>query len=135
MKIYELHSDAFGCKVRLSYNDSGVLMNYEVMNPELNQVAAKAIKLFITEEYFKEIVKELGLKYTEIDRAITFDIFWKRYAYTPDKKLAIDAWAKLSKEEQVLAYDFIPRYDTQLKQSGFNRKYAVRYLKDKPWIQ
>lgn len=135
MKIYELHSDAFGCKVRLSYNDSGILMNYEVMIPDVEQVASKAVKLFITEDHFKETVAQLGLKCTEIDRVITFEMFWKRYAYTPDKKLAMDEWAKLSKAEQLLAYDFIPRYDTQLKQSGFNRKYAVRFLKNKPWIQ
>ncbi len=141
MKIYEVHSELFGGAVRMTFNEPGVLIRFEAVNQDVDKLNYDAdqqvpsIRLRLTLSGFLSMCEAYRLKPLEISREITFDMFWDKYAYKVDKPLAMEAWNKLTKEDQLAAFDFIPRYNAQLKQSGLARKYAVRYLKHKPWIQ
>lgn len=135
MKIYQLHSDAFGGDVQITFNKNGVLVKYEVLNEAIDELRAKAIKLFISEDGFLEVAKQFKVPFTIVNRQINFDMFWERYAYKVNKPLAIAQWNKLNATEQLDAFDFIPHYFSQLKMSNTAKKYAVRYLKHRPWVQ
>lgn len=129
MKIYQLPSTIFQCDVRITYNDHGTLINFEVMNPDAKpENATETSRLYVTENGFKEAVKHFGLKVIEVQREITFDMFWKRYNYPLDKQPAQKAWMKLSKDSQIRAYDYIPMYESQRKSTGSNKKYPATYL-------
>lgn len=134
MRTYEYFSAGFQANVRLTYTE-GLLSVVDVETYTGNFNSGDKAHFYILEDNFLNNCKANKIRFTEIEREITFEMFWKRYKYTPDKQLAIQAWNKLTKAEQLKAYDWIPTYDAQLKNSGLARKYAVRYLKDKPWIQ
>lgn len=138
MKIYETYSEAFGSDIRLTYNNNGVLIRYEVIDEDLAATQSLSLfaKIIINEGEFLRLAKEYGLKFKEKDREITFEMFYERYGYKVDKTLALAEWNKLLKQEQLAAYDHIPKYYAQLKlNGGLGRKYPVRYLKHKPWVQ
>lgn len=140
MRIYEIHSSVFGGPVRMTFNAHGILICFEVMNQDTEALNIKedelpTIRLRLVQDLFLSMCEAYTLKPVEVSRELTFEMFWDKYAYKVDKTLAQEQWGKLSKEDQLKAYDFIPRYNAQLKTSGLARKYAVRYLKHKPWVQ
>lgn len=134
MKRYQYHSNGTGSVITLTYIN-GLLQGVELEPYEAHLDTNARAQFFISEVLFLKSCQQHKLQYTEIGLDITFDMFWERYGYKTDKALAMEAWQKMSKDDQVKAYNFIPRYNSQLKSSGLARKYAVRYLKHKPWIQ
>lgn len=134
MKQYKYFSPGFNCDVTCCYLDGKLCA---VVIDEVKEGVNNDKAFFYTkEDLFMKVCKDNKIKVTEVARDITFDMFWERYKYKVDKPLAVKAWDTLTKEEQVKAYDFIPAYDAQLKlNGGLGKKYAVRYLKHKPWEQ
>lgn len=135
MKVYELHSPAFSCNVRLTYNESGVLMNYEVMNKQLLAIVSKTVKLITTEAEFLAVAKEYGLEVTEVDRIVTYEMAYEKYGYKVDKIAGSKAWAKLPKYKQLIAYDFIDSYKAQCKRDEVKMKYIATYLNSECYIR
>lgn len=137
MKIYQVNSTTFGSDVQLTYNHNGCLVGYQVMNNDIAGIPKGVnIRLQLNEEEFLQQMKAHNMKVTEVDRNITFEIFYERYAYKVDKSLAEAEWNKLTKVDQLAAFDFVPKYYAQLKlNGGLGKKYPVRYLKHKPWVQ
>lgn len=135
MKIYQYHSGSLNCNITVSYLD-GLLHKVEIEGFELQGNTPPSAQFIISEFAFLNSCKKYNVKYIELVRTITFEMFWERYKYKVDKSLAEKAWIGLSKEDQYKAYDFIPMYEAQLKANGnLAKKYAVRYFKHKPWIQ
>lgn len=135
MKVYEVISPAYGGPVQVTFDD-GVLVKFEVITTPQITPSLDKIRLSIRESDFMAEMSAWKMAVKEVDRAVTFDMFWTRYNYKVDKALALQEWNKMSRADQVAAYDFIPVYEAQLKlNGGLAKKYAVRYLKHKPWIQ
>ena len=133
MKQYKYFSKGFNCEVTVCYLEG---MLCAVVIDKVKPIQVDRAFFYTSESAFLKSCNEHKVKVTEVAREITFDMFWDRYKYKVDKPLAIEQWDKLSREDQVRAYDFIPAYEAQLKlNGGLAKKYAVRYLKHKPWVQ
>lgn len=136
MKIYQVHSNIMLGDVRLTYNNHGILVCWEAVDQLTPATVELRSTLLLSEALFFETAKKHNLKFFEVNRKVTFDMIWERYAYKVDKALALAEWNKLTEEERVAAYDFVPFYFAQLKANGgLAKKYLVRYLKHKPWVQ
>lgn len=133
MKRYQYHSNGTNSLITLTYVN-GLLQGVELEPYEANPDSNARAQFFISEVLFLKSCQVHKTQVTEIGLEVTFEMFWERYAYKVDKHQATEAWQKLSKDDQLKAYNFIPRYNSQLKGSGLARKYPVRYLKHKPWI-
>lgn len=64
----------------------------------------------------------------------SFEEFWEAYRYKHDKLDAEAAYEKLSVTDKIAAIEGIEKYDRWLKHTGIAKKYAVRYLKKKEWL-
>lgn len=136
MRIYQVHSTTFGADVQLTFNQNGILIGYQVIGEELATVPSGTnIRLSVLEIEFLALMKTHNMKVTEVDRKITFDMFWNRYAHKVDKKEALAKWNSLSKDDQIEAFDHIPIYEAMLKRSPYarNKVDPLRYLKKERW--
>lgn len=141
VKTYEYFSKGFGSNVQVTYKD-GVIQKVEledtepeVVNSGTHPDALAKCYFFIYEEGFLEATKN-KLKIKEITRQITFEMFWDAYNYkTSGKEEAKRAWAKLSKINQVMAFDYIKQYEAQLKLNPVSKLYGSTYLNAKRWVK
>lgn len=137
--IYQYHSIKFGSPVQVTYNKHGILTGFTVMNNE--QVEKIHSHKDVFENYFREVdflasAKQHGLKLTQIERTITFDMFWDAYQEKNcGRKKAEAVWTKLSKADQLGAYDYIPAFNGILKMNGTAKPYATSYLNQTRWIK
>jgi hypothetical protein len=138
MKTYQYFSVGFGCNVQVTYKD-GIIYTVELEDSTLdvNSIEADNEKcwFFIYEKGFLSATKG-KTKVTEINREVTFDMFWDKYDYKiSGKEEAKRAWKKLSKLDQLLAFDYIKQYEGQLKLNPVSKLYASTYLNAKRWIR
>lgn len=139
MKTYQYHSAIFGCNVQSTYNKHGLLVSFTVLDGnDVTKVnlASGQLKNYVNELDFLAIAKQNGLKLTEVERVITFDLFWDAYKQKDcGRTKAEQVWGKLSKADQLEAYDFIPAFNGILKMNGTAKPYATTYLNSKRWIR
>lgn len=138
MKTYQYHSQIFRSDVQVSYNKQGILCGFIVMDASQIESLHTQEKQFKNFYYQKDFLGEAALhklKFTEVQRVVTFEMFWIRYNHKDcGRAEGLKAWNKLSKEDQIDGFDFIPRYESILKQPPFPAKlYATTYLNKKRW--
>jgi hypothetical protein len=72
----------------------------------------------------------------EITREVAFEMFWEKYDYKiSGKEEAKRAWQKLSKINQLMAFDYIKQYEGQLKLNPVSKLYGASYLNAKRWVK
>lgn len=137
MKTYLYHSKVFERDVKVTYNDHGVFMGFEIIGGEdINKLFEKPKTQF----YLKEIdfiagAKEKNVKYVEVAREVTFEMFWQRYDYKDcGRKKCEEAWNKLTQEERVKAYDYVNTFKNKVKTAGTGIPYPTSYLNQKRWV-
>lgn len=138
MKTYQYHSAKLGCEVQVSYNKHGILCEFKtlVTDMEKHYSGEKEFKNFYHEEDFKAAALHHKLKIVEVARVVTFDMFWEEYKQKDCGRTKGElAWNKLSKTEQLEAFDFIKSFNSILKNSGTAKPYATTYLNSKRWIR
>lgn len=139
MKTYQYHSAIFGCEVQSTYNKHGLLIGFNVING--NDVAAVnlssgMLKNYVNELDFLAVAKQNNLKLTQVERVVTFELFWDAYKQKDcGRTKAEQVWNKLSKADQVEAFDFIAAFNGILKMNGTAKPYATTYLNSKRWIR
>lgn len=138
IRTYQIYSKPLVCNVRISYKD-GIIHSFEADSPAfpVEECDKNRYVLFFTETGFLEAAKTHDISVTEIKREITFEMFWDRYNHkTVGGKIEADkAWKKLSKVDQMEAYDYIAYYESQLKLNPVPKLYAASYLNKKRWIK
>lgn len=137
IKQYQFHSAHLGSSVTVSYQD-GQLKTIEVENPnfETKQKAELKYSMYYCETDFLKVAVSSKIKLIEIKREVTFDMFWDRYDYkSSGKKEAMDAWKKLSKNDQISAFDYIGVYESNLKLNPVSKLHGSTYLNKKRWIK
>lgn len=134
-KIYQYFSKGFNCNIVLWYRD-GILCKVEIEDPQL-EFAKERKSYFITHEAdFLSGCKNNNIPFTEVQREVTFDMFWKKYNYAASGKIpAQNAWKKLTVQEQQQAFDYIAMYEGHLKQTQTAKKYGSTYLNSKIYIK
>jgi hypothetical protein len=133
MRIYQAFSEVFGCEVQLSFNDNGILINYEIMSPQVESVTANVVRLVTSEKNFQELIKQSNLNVVRVQRNITFEMFWEAYGYKVGRHEAEAQWNKLSKVDQEAAYDYIKIYKARVKVEQVPMRHASTYLFKKTW--
>ncbi len=135
MKIYQYFSLHNNCSVTVSYAD-GILKSVEYENWEAD-INAKGIMLsaFCLESDFIEASAKHKVKVTEVQRDITFQMFYDKFDHKVGKHQAEKTWNKMSKADRVEAYDYIPAYNSWLKMKQHSRLYPSTYLNEKRWIR
>lgn len=137
MKTYQYHSAKFGSDVQVTYNKHGLLSGFTVLN-DVERIHSQLPEFT---NYFKESdflfsAKTHNLKITEVERKVTFEMFWEQYK---EKNCGVtkakQAWEKLSKADQVEAVDFITAFNGILKLNNTAKPYATTYLNQKRWIR
>ncbi len=140
MKQYVLTSDNFEGQVSLTYNDDGLLVNYDNasdMTYTQQRIWLEGRLFPINLERLKELDKTaVSLTVTEVTKAIDFEAFWEAYKLRDGSKVKASAtWAKMPVSEQIAALRFIRTYDSQLARSGVAKCHAATYLNQKRWIR
>lgn len=139
MKTYQYYSQIYCSDIQVSYNQYGILTNVQVLNShEIHQVhaAAEQLKNYLKEVDFVAAAMANKLKYFEVDRKVSFADFWDKYKQKDcGRTKAEESWNKLSKINQVMAFDFIPAFEGILKMSNTPKPYATTYLNQKRWIR
>lgn len=134
MKKYSLTSPAFTGECVFGYNDNERLIFVDFSGAELpdEYIVAMLSALPYTRD-FRRIKGKTGVV-TEILETITFDMFWNKYDdKARSSKIKTErVWNKMTRADQVKAYNFVNKYKASLQQ-GICMKYATTYLSDQLW--
>jgi hypothetical protein len=134
IRIYQYYSNGFQSEVKLSFLN-GSLHQVEVSDPKEVEGVSRGY-FFMTERGFIESCRNNKIQVIEIKREVTFEMFWERYNYKASGRIpALKAWEKLTEQERISAYDYIPFYEAHLKLSRTAKKYASTYLNSKIYIK
>jgi hypothetical protein len=137
MKEYLFFSNRFSREIKVVFNAQDALIYFEILNAD-DIVVSKSNSVSISplREQFLKDMAELKIKVTELDRKISFDMFWDKYNYKDSgRKKAEEAWNKLNKEDQIKAFDYSSVLDRKLKMGAIAKPYATTYLNQKRWEQ
>lgn len=136
IKIYQFYSIALQTKVTVSYYDGRLkAFELEVLAENVEFEKDKLVKFLMYEETFLKESKERKVSILELGREVTFDMFWDRYKYKYGKEEAMKAWKKLTQDNKLAAYDWIPVYESILKQNPVSKLHGSTYLNAKRWIK
>jgi len=136
-RIFVLTSSQFEGEVTFTVNDLGRVTSFDTASAKLT-VAQLNYLLSSLPRDITEIEKLLTYKttatLTEINRDITFEMFWDRYneKIRSSRKRAQSKWNKMPKSEQIRAYNFISKYEAHII-PGTGKKYAETYLNAELW--
>ncbi len=140
MKTYQYHSSYFGTTVQVTYNKNGFLVGFSVNEPHqleglnVDVNTHPYFKNWATEAVFVSECKQRNVKLTQVDRAVTFEMFWQAYGNKDCGRMKAElSWNKLSKTDQIEAFDFIPALNSKLKLSQLAKPYATTYLNQRRW--
>ncbi|MBL7902919.1 MAG: hypothetical protein JNK73_13060 [Bacteroidia bacterium] len=133
IRIFQYYSSGMQSNIKLSYND-GFLCAVEIDEPK--EIKEDKAHFIVREEFFLKLCKHHNIAVTEVEREVSFEMFWERYNYKASGRIpALKAWEKLTKAEQISAYDYIPAYLGHLKMSKTAPKYGSSYLNSKIYIK
>lgn len=135
MTTYTATSNKFGGHITLTFDDEGNLRCVDMTQAELST------------EWHEWLFRNLPLhvsklpRYTEVTRFIitehlqevTFEQFYNAYGVKEARKKAFAAWNRLSKAEQLKAYNYIPRLKTKTINTSIAMPYPATYLNQQRW--
>lgn len=136
MSIHHLTSPGFVGFVEFEFDAAGFLMRTDMTNAELSEQQHTWI-VKRAPNRLSEITKLLEstqAKFEEVKLEINFELFWNRYneKVRSSKKKAQVTWNRMSKADQVKAFNYIAKYKQSIP-SGVACKYAETYLNAELW--
>jgi hypothetical protein len=126
--------------VELRFNSDSLLVGYN-MRAEWN---GEQVRWFLhhfprSHNALVQLQEHLGksVSVTELVREVSFEEFWKRYfagrsSDNSSKKKSEIRWNRMTKAEQLLAYNHVPRYLNKIP-AGVGVKLAETYLNSEVW--
>lgn len=134
MKIYHLTSVKFTGYIEFQFNDNELLEKYQIYADLAENQQVYLLKNIPRETLELDKLKSEFVTITEINQDVTFDMFWTRYdeKIRSSKKKTIARWNKMSPGEQIRAYRFISKYESNIL-PGTAKKYAETYLNTELW--
>lgn len=132
MQQFQFTSKEFKGNMLFTYDEKGLLSKFE-NNAELNfaQIMFLARTFPFKIQWLDHITGNTG-KLTEVTD-LSFDNFWKLYAYKEGKIKAREQWEKLKDADKVAALTGIEGYRSRCKQNNVAMQYAERYIKNRRW--
>lgn len=131
MKTYQYFSAGFNCNVSLTYF-KGLLKSVDIEEFEARDDINRAYFIIREEDFIRNCTQN-KIKFIEVSKEITFEMFWDKYEYKVGKHEAEEQWKKLSKLDRAEAFYFIPRYNARLKSETVSRRHPSTYLHKKTW--
>jgi hypothetical protein len=136
-------SPQFEGEIEYSYDDDGNMRRFEIratlsadqLQWILTHIPVDLDKLYMLREHFRRIKSPADIR--EYIQKIDFDIFWSRWFAgrnkdNSSKKKAQTKWNRMTKSEQLKAYQYIGKYMNKLG-AGVGIKYAETYLNSDLW--
>jgi hypothetical protein len=136
MKKYIITSQKFTGQVELVYNGRGLLNKVDFSSGELeeHQVHYLVRHIPANEGEMGNSFKAVPLTIVSEDYRITFDDFWVAYDQKHNRKRAEALWIKLSKSDQVIAYNGLKAYTKHLNVNPWkNKADPDTYLRNRMW--
>ena len=129
-------SDKFKGAVEFEFTDL-ILTKYDTSGAELSETQ----RIYFAKNLPRELAdiqacltQPKSAKFTEIVQEITFDSFWNKYddKVNSSKKRTETKWNKMSKNEQIKAFNYIQKYFPSVPY-GTRKKFAETYLNAELW--
>jgi hypothetical protein len=86
----------------------------------------------LRESDVKAVFHAVHLKFQVLN--VTFDDFWKRYAYKEGKKDTQKAWDRMTEAQRQMAFDYIARYKDACMRDRKHLMYPASYLRAERWL-
>lgn len=135
IKSYKYYSQTLQANITISFYEGA----FKSVDIELGHEVVKKdglVKFLANEAEFLKEAKDRNIQLIELDREVTFEMFWDAYKYKTSGKIEAEkAWKKLTKDDQIAAFDYIPVYNSILKTNKANRLHGSTYLNAKRWIK
>ena len=134
MKVFHMTSVTFTGYIEFAFNDNSLLEKYQISAELSERQQIYLLKNMPRELPELDNLKSSTVTITEINQEVTFDMFWNRYdeKIRSSKKKALSGWNKMSKANQVRAFRFISKYESNIL-PGTAKKYAETYLNAELW--
>lgn len=132
MKEFIYTSKHFVGYMKFGYDAEGILVNFEN-----NAILDDKQLLFLSRAFpfvQSDLLKITGKGKLEDCTDLTFDRFWTEYDYKKDKDMAEKQWRKMNDDEKAKAISAIKRYKHDCKMHQRDIIYAVRYLKNRRFM-
>lgn len=132
MRTFEISSNKFIGTIVVKFNDAGKFCAIDFSG---SGVSDQQMEWFLHRlPKTVESMKYTDLTIAEILDSITFEAFWNKYndKARSSKVKTKHVWDKMSRAEQVRAYNYIERYVRNIPPTVC-KKYATTYLNDQMW--
>jgi hypothetical protein len=135
MTTYTATSHKFSGHISLTFDDEGNLRCLDLTQAEISHEGRQWLwsnpPLHIGKlERYAQVTKFI---ISEQLQEVTFEQFYDAYGYKEGRKKAENAWKRLSKAEQVKAYNYIPRLKTKTMNASIAMPYPATYLNQQRW--
>ena len=135
MRVFEITSTKYTGKVTVKFNDQDCFAGIDFSEADLT---VGQMTWFMS--HLPKAATDMGYhteaggKVVEILESVDFNAFWNRYDdKARSSKLKTErVWNRMSRREQVKAYNFVPKYFQSIP-GGVMKKYATTYLNDQLW--
>jgi len=137
-QLYSFTGREFEGHVLLEYDEHGYLMKYDATEAQLNIAQTQWLvhKMPRTLQELRQVFSRLkNVQITkQVVKDVDFEMFWSKYndKSRSSKKKSRERWNRLSKADQVRAYNHIPIYFRNIP-PGIAAKYAETYLNHALW--
>jgi hypothetical protein len=132
--IYHITSPAWPGYIEIEFNDHGLMTRTDLTNATLSEDQQKwfLIKMPREQSELQRVIEKTSATITEMKTEITFEDMWNRYDYKVGKQEAQAKWNKMTKPEQIKAYNYIPKYKSRKLESQA-MLYLASYLNKARW--
>ncbi len=136
MNIYLLTSKMIEGEIEFRFGADGFLVYFQSRAQLTEEQSRWILANMPVKETHIEQIRNMSktMHLTRVTQHVSFDDFWNRYDHkaVSSKKKTQAAWERLSKAEQIKAYNYIPRYFSNIP-AGVAKKYAETYLNSQLW--
>jgi len=139
--VYTMSSPAFPGEVVFKFDQSGLMVGYDITGANLNEQQKKWLLIDRprTLNELKELLKQSRTAHLtqrkDYKENVLFDDFWNAYDYKAlsSKIKTKRLWDKMKQVDRDRAYNFIGKYDRMINKESIAKKYATTYLNDRLW--
>lgn len=137
MRTFHITSTAFEGYVELCFNESELLVRYDITSAELSEDQQIWFLRDMPRTLYdisRVIAESPSAKMTEVTMQVTFEMFWNKYddRTVSSKKKTLQKWNKMPESDRIKAYNYIARYFASLA-PGTRKKYAETFLNAELW--
>lgn len=134
---YSLKSSLWEGEILLTYDMHGFIQSFSMERAQMTELQQQSFLRFLprtTGDLDNMLLKYDHLNCSTVALEVSFEMFWNKYdeKIRSSKKRSEKIWARLSKSDQLKAYNFISKYNNSIS-PGVARKYAETYLNAELW--